>query len=335
MKNKKLKTIISVAALIACIVGSSIYVRAVHINGYIMTLVNVSLVYCCVVLGICLLLGLGGMLTFSCMVYMGMGSYVVGVLTTKVGVDPLLTVIIAPIFTALFAYILGRILLKLNGTFFMFADMGIMYVLTNVYGFWTEVTGGAIGIQGIPKLDVFGFIFNTKERWFTLFITVTLLLVVAVLRIRKTEFGRSLMAVRDDQIAAQTLGVNVYRTKYIAYTLAATFAGFIGGLYALNVGTLSASLFQYNIVVNCITMAVVGGMQSPFGILFASFVITILPEVLRVAGEYMRLINGFLVIIMMIFLPTGLAGLVSDTYKKIVRKIKKGKASKTNKEVQA
>jgi len=323
MKKKNLlKELIVFVALVVLVVVATLVTNSVC-NNYHMTIINVSMFYFVAVAGICLFLGYGGTLCFTAMTYLGLGAYTTAFLTTKHGVNPVLAVLVSIVACAVVCYVLGIILLKLNGAFFMFADMGIMYVLTNIFNYFEPFTGGANGIVGIPKLSVFGYKFDNMHKWFPLLLVLSIIVIMMISRIRKTTFGRSLMAIRDDTYAALSLGVDVFMTKVYAYTIAGALAGLSGGLYALHNGVVSATLFSYNVELNLITMTIIGGMQSPIGCFLGAFIINALPETIRFVQQYLRLFYGVLVIVMMIFMPTGLAGFAESIYKKILVLIRK------------
>ena len=136
---------------------------------------------------------------------------------------------------------------------------------------------------------------------------------------------------RDNDTAALTLGVNVYKTKVIAFSIAGLLAGLAGGLYALNIGFISSDMFNYERSTLVLIITMIGGVNSAFGIILGALLINVLPEFLRdfpTISRYLQLIYGLAVIVMMIFMPMGLAGAVGDLWKKLVRKLTKGTAVK-------
>ena len=161
-----------------------------------------------------------------------------------------------------------------------------------------------------------------------------LVTIVALLveRIRSTQLGRSLAAIRDNETAALTLGVNVYRTKIIAFIITGILGALAGGLYALNNGFISSDMFNFERSTLVIIITMIGGVNNSFGIVLGSILINVIPEMLgedfTVISRLLQLIYGVLVIIMMIFMPMGIAGLVSTVYNKIKMSVKKKNSEK-------
>lgn len=320
MKNRNaLKILLTLAGLIAVVLVATFAVNA-FCNTYHMSLINTSLLYFITIAGITLNLGYGGFFGFSSIAFLGLGSYLCAYLTTKTGISPILAVLIATVVTTAVVYLLGLALLRLNGAFFMFGSMGLLFIATTIFTNWVEFTGGPNGIYGIPTLQVGGFRFDSYYKWFPLLVILAILMIFILVRIKNTSLGRSLMAVRDDETAACTLGVNVYQTKVIAFAMGGAFAGFAGALYALHNGVVSASLFNFNVQLSFVIMVMLGGVQSPIGTLAGAFLVNALPEVLRFADRYINIIYGVMVILLMIFMPTGLAGLFSEGFKKARQK---------------
>ena len=143
-----------------------------------------------------------------------------------------------------------------------------------------------------------------------------LLVSIAVERIRSTKLGRSLAAVRDNETAAKTFGINVYMTKVYAFVIAGAICGFAGAIYAMMNKYISADTFSFDVGVQYIIMAMLGGVNNTVGCIVGAILIGMLPEWLRSMEGYMQLIYGVGVILLMIFMPMGLSGLLQSLLKK-------------------
>jgi branched-chain amino acid transport system permease protein len=150
-------------------------------------------------------------------------------------------------------------------------------------------------------------------------------------RIRSKQLGRSLASVRDNETAALTLGVNVYKTKTIAFTIAGVLGALAGGMYALNIGFISSDMFNFERSTLLIIITMIGGVNNSFGIVLGSILINVIPEAMRdfeLVSKLLQLIYGILVIIMMVFMPMGIAGMFETLYKKLKFYLRKKKKEK-------
>ena len=187
--------------------------------------------------------------------------------------------------------------------------------------------------SGVSSIQIFGWTPKDYNEWFYLLAVIVLLTAILVERIRRTQLGRSLAAVRDNEVAAQTLGINVFMTKVIAFTIAGIFAAVAGALYAMHSQFVSSDMFTFERSTTYIIMGMLGGINNTAGVFVGSVLVTLLPEWLRGMQQYLQLIYGIGVILLMIFMPMGLAGLSSSICKSIKRALGK-KTSSAHKEEQ-
>ncbi|HCG59147.1 MAG TPA: amino acid ABC transporter permease [Lachnospiraceae bacterium] len=190
----------------------------------------------------------------------------------------------------------GEILKNVLNSLYIGADSaGLHFSLKDQFSLNMEPTGkvlmkGAMGITGIRKFSVFSV--------GILLIALTLLF---VLNLMNSRAGRAITAIRDDDIAARSIGINLTKYKLMAFVSSAVIAGFAGVLYALNFASLVAKKFDYNLSINILVMVVLGGMGSIPGAIIAAVVLTVLPELLRGFSQYRMFIYSIVLIIMMLF----------------------------------
>ena len=299
-----------------------------HLNSYFMTLINTALIYFLCVSGQSILLGMGGQLSMCSVTFMGLGGFLAAQLVTTYGLPPVAAILLGAALTTVAGWLLGLVLMRLKSGFFVFGTIGLLQIGSTIFTNFKPLCGGPDGIFGLPKLVLFGVTFQTMQTWMILLMVITIFAILLISRIRASSLGRSLMAVRDDEIAAYTLGVNVYRTKVIGFTISCALGGLAGGLLAFHNGVVSSSLFTFNTQLQFIIMTMLGGVNSTIGTLFGTFLVIALPELLRPLANYMTLIYGITVIVLMIFLPMGLGGLVESIYKKVIRARKKAAVRK-------
>lgn len=314
-KKKLISRIVTVAFLILLV---ALVPRIT--NSYTMTVVNTMLIYYIAALSVSIIFGLAGQLALSGGVFMALGGFIAARLVLSYNVDTVAAIFISVIVVSAVSVIFGYALMRLSGVFFCFGTMALMQIGSSIFDNFRPLSGGPDGIYGIPKLAVFGFEFDSLTKWFYLLCGVCLLCAFLVNRIKKTSIGRGLACVRDNNIAANTLGINVYSTKVIVFVISAAFSALAGALLAFHNGTISPSLFTLTTSTNYLLMAIIGGVTSPLGTFFGTALVTMMPEWLRPMKEYLILINGVLIIILMVFMPAGIKGLL-DVIKKRVMKL--------------
>lgn len=292
---------------------------------YMMKVINEGLIYFIAVLGLSVVLGLGGQVTFSTAGMMGIGAYICAIFTTRYGWDPLPALLLAMVGGGIFSYLMGLALFRLKGSYFAFASIGLTNLIYTVLQNWMDVTGGPDGISRIPKLDLYIFECTNYYDFFKVFLIIALICGLVVQRIRKSYFGRSLASVRDNEIAAQCLGINVYRTKVLSFVVAGVLACLAGGLYAYQSGYISPDPFKFDRSAIYLIMVMLGGVDSTVGALIGSLLLTILPEKMRFMQDYYMLIYGIGVIILMIVMPMGIMGIVNILRHKLRNRLMKRK----------
>ncbi|MBQ4012047.1 MAG: branched-chain amino acid ABC transporter permease [Erysipelotrichales bacterium] len=295
------------------------------VNPYIMKVINLGLIYFVAVAGLCVILGMGGQPTFSTAGMMGLGAYTVALLTTLKGWSPVPALIVAVLWVSVFSIFMGLALFRLKGSYFSFASIGFTSLIFTVLTNWLDLTGGPDGIKNIPRLGIGEFVCKNYYDYFRVLFIIALVCYLIIQRIRKSYLGRALGCVRDNEIAAQCMGINAYRTKVISFIIAGAFAAFAGGLYALHERYISPAPFQYDQSAIYLIMIMLGGVNSTGGALIGSLFMTWLPERIRFLASYSRLIYGIGVIILMNVMPMGIMGMIDNLRYKLRKKLKKAK----------
>ena len=299
-------------------------------STYLTKIMNTALCYCMVAFGLQLMLGMGGQMVFSGISFFGMGAYVAANLRTdRLGIqqppDGLVTVLIAILVVGAIGFLLGLVFMKLKGVFCVFATVGLVAICFSLFSFYEPLFGLPDGISQIRRITLLGSkpIDNSKT-WYLILSVFVIIVALINNRISNSQFGRSLSAVRDDEIAAQTLGVNIYWTRVWGFVVGACYAGAAGALFAMHQTFVVAGMFTADKGSMILVSTVLGGMLSTPGILLGSILVTFLPELLRsVSSGLIMLVFGILVIVLMIFMPMGLGGLFDDLVKKLRRRKKK------------
>jgi branched-chain amino acid transport system permease protein len=324
VKNMNLKIKVSTLLIILGVLAF-VFIIPYVTKGYSIMVINLGLIYAIAALGVSVMLGMGGQLAFSAVAFMGVGAYLTGNLNNgRLGVtlSTPVVLLIAILISAVLAYALGLVLFRLKGTYFTFATIGLVQVAWAFYLNYKPLFGGPDGVSNIANLKIFGFSPANYNQWFYVLIIFVLIVAFLVEKVRSSQLGRSLAAIRDNEIAAYTLGINVYKTKVIAFTIAGVLAAIAGALYAMHSRFVSSDMFTFERATSYIIMAMLGGVNNTTGVVVGSLLVTALPEWLRGLQKYLQLIYGIGVILLMVFMPMGLAGVAANISKGIKRKLK-------------
>ncbi|PIC64091.1 branched-chain amino acid ABC transporter permease [Sporosarcina sp. P13] len=306
-------------------------------NPYFMYVINLILIYILLVLGLDLLVGYTGQVSIGHGAFFGIGAYIAAIFSTKLGLSFWLTLPIAILATAIIGFIIGFIGLKLIEEYLVMATLAFGTIIWLVFLNWTDVTGGPMGIALIPpppemNFGLFTLSFTQYADYYPLLLFFVIVAIIITKLLINSGFGRSCTAIRDDELAAQSMGIPVFRTKVIMFTISASYCGAAGTLYAHFIHVVSPETFNFTMSVTILTMVMIGGQGSIIGAVLGASLLTIFSEALRAAPELRMLIYGLLIVIMMMFFPRGIMGIISF-YRKLIekrallKKLKGGKAT--------
>lgn len=293
--------IFAVALLLPLVVSSNYYIR----------LINLSLIFALLAVSLNVVLGYAGQLSLGHAGLFGIGAYVTALMTAgQGGVTFWPAFLAAGIVTGVAGLLIGIPTLRLKGHYLALATLGFGEIMRTLFFNWREVTHGMDGIGDIPAPSVGFFSFAGDARFYYLALAALGLAMLAVHRLEYSKFGRMLAAIRDAELAAGVIGIDVPRLKVMAFFISAVLAGFSGSLYAHLVGFISPDVFVFDVSAQVLSMVVIGGIGTTWGPVIGAVVLTFLPEMLRVSKSYYQLIYGAGIAAMIIFLPGGMLGLV-------------------------
>ena len=292
-------------------------------------LATLTLIYIMLGLGLNVVVGLAGLLDLGYVGFYAVGAYSYALLNTYFGLSFWECLPIAGLLAATFGFLLGFPVLRLRGDYLAIVTLGFGEIIRILLNNMTTLTGGPNGISGIPKPtlgglefnrtvkdggfgtfhDFFGIAYNANHKVIFLYL-MALVLVVATLfvinRLLRMPLGRAWEALREDEIACKSLGLNPTIIKLTAFTIGACFAGFAGSFFASRQGFISPESFVFIESAIVLAIVVLGGMGSQIGVVLAAIVMTVLPELAREFNEYRMLMFGLLMVFMMIWRPQGL-----------------------------
>ena len=292
-------------------------------------LATLVLIYIMLALGLNVVVGLAGLLDLGYVAFYAVGAYTFALLSQYFGISFWFALPIGALLAALFGLVLGFPVLRLRGDYLAIVTLGFGEIIRILLNNWTNVTGGPNGIGGIPDPTLFGMEFGRRvkeegnssfhetfgiayageHKVIFLYLIALVLAVITAMVIRRfmrMPVGRAWEALREDEIAARSLGLSRTAVKLSAFTIGAFFAGFAGTVFASKQGFISPESFVFLESAIILAIVVLGGMGSQLGVILAAIAVTILPELAREFSEYRMLIFGAAMVLMMVWRPQGL-----------------------------
>jgi branched-chain amino acid transport system permease protein len=293
---------------------------------YLLDLGVLVLTYVMLGWGLTIVVGLAGLLDLGYVAFYAVGAYTYGILSTNFGLGFWECLPLAGLLAATFGVLLGFPVLRLRGDYLAIVTLAFGEIIRVVILNWTTLTGGPNGIAGIPRPTLFGLTFtagggpgtfsnffglepNLTQRAIYLYYVIfglALLTNWVSLRNRRLPLGRAWEALREDEIACRSLGINVTVTKLTAFAMGALFGGFAGAFFATRQAFISPESFTFGESAIVLAIVVLGGLGSQLGVALAAIVLIGGPEIFRDLQEYRMLIFGAALVIMMIVRPRGL-----------------------------
>jgi branched-chain amino acid transport system permease protein len=272
--------------------------------------------YAIVAIGLNLLVGYTGKISFGHNAFMAMGAYASGILTVRFDWPPLPAMIAAAASTGLVAFVIGAPILRLRGHYLAMITLAFSQVVIIVSTRWTEVTGGLTGIPGVPDFSVFGFSFDTKLKMYYLIWGIAIVLFLFSFRIVDSRFGRALRALGAHETAAGALGVDVVRCRIQIFVLSAVYAALAGSLYAHFLNYVNGTFFDLSVMIQLMAILVVGGIGTLWGPVIGAVLLIWVSQSLGNYAEYSQLIFGLLYGGALLFLPGGVVGEIAARLKR-------------------
>ena len=296
------------AALAVCVLAIGGALSLVF-PEYYLRLLNLSVISAVSVVGLNIAFGYAGLISLGHAAFVGLGAYVLAILTTRIGLSPWLAMPASVAVTVVFAIVIGLPLLRLKGHYLALATLGLNVSFVIVASNWLELTGGTNGISQIPPFHVLSVSLTTERGFLWLALVSLAIVVVLASLLHRSRYGRALIAVRDDELASEMTGLDTPRLKLLGFALSAACAAIAGCLFACHVRFISPDDFSYTNSITYLAMLIVGGESSIVGAILGAVLLTFLPEWLRFLGNAYLALFGILVFSVLVFLPSGIVGL--------------------------
>ncbi|MCL5962240.1 MAG: ATP-binding cassette domain-containing protein, partial [Chloroflexi bacterium] len=279
-------------------------------SRYFMGLIVLAGIYSILVLGFNFALGYTGQISLGHAAFYAIGAYTSALLAVNLKLPFWVTLPSSALFAGLSGAAVGLPCLRLRGHYLALATLGLGEIVRLVLQNWIELTKGTSGIRNIPPPSFGSLVLDNNTSFFYLVVLLVALLAFVSWRVERSKFGRSFFAIREQEVAAEAVGINTTSRKVLAFAISAAYAGIAGSLYAHGTTFITPDVFSFEESVIIATMLLIGGIGSVGGALLGSVLITFLPEMLRFLKDWYMLAYGVGIVLLMLFLPSGLFGLI-------------------------
>lgn len=272
-------------------------------------------------IGLNILTGFTGQISIGVGAFLGVGGYTSAILTAKLGLSFWIAMPIAGIITAVVGGLFGLPSLRLKGLYLAIATLAAQVIILFVISRWDSLTGGTAGMV-LSRPEIGGFVFYSETSYFYLMFGVLIITAMFALNLFRSRVGRAFIAVRDRDIAAEVMGIDLFKYKVLAFIVSSFFVGVAGALLGHYTMVVSPELYSISVSIEYLAIILVGGLGSVFGSIYGAVFITLLPVVLRSGVELLsavfpdisnvlngmkEVVFGLVIILFLIYEPEGLA----------------------------
>ncbi|SDP04927.1 high-affinity branched-chain amino acid ABC transporter permease LivM [Desulforhopalus singaporensis] len=276
-----------------------------------------ALMYVVLGLGLNIVVGMAGLLDLGFVAFYAVGAYSYALLNHHFGLGFWAVLPIGGGLAAFAGILLGFPVLRLRGDYLAIVTLGFGEIIRLILENWNEFSMGPSGISNIDRPYFFGINLSLEHSILYLYYIMILFLIVTIFivnRLQNSRLGRAWIALREDEIACQAMGIDKRKTKLVAFALGAFWAGVVGVIFAAKTTFINPASFTFLESAIILSIVVLGGMGSIVGVIFGALILILLPEYLRALSEYRMLAFGAILVAMMVFRPQGLISKIRRTY---------------------
>jgi branched-chain amino acid transport system permease protein len=293
-------------------------------NEYHYFIMNLILIHLIAAIGLQLLIGFTGLLSLGHAAFMGVGAYTSALLVTQWGFPFILSIFFAGLVAAIFGLIVGVPSLRIKGFYLMVATLALQFVIDYIIIHWESVTRGMRGIE-LPTPQLLGISLEKNQTYFLLLFVLTVFLMWGAKNITRSKIGRAFIAIRDNDVSAEIIGIPVFPYKLLSFSISAFYAGVAGALFAGLLRTAIPEDYTFLHSIIFLAMVLVGGLGQLVGTVFGVIFITLVPVLLDLIVSYLanvydpnftiylgpmkEFVFGGLIILFIVLEPEGLVGL--------------------------
>ncbi|RAH97301.1 hypothetical protein DLJ53_29295 [Acuticoccus sediminis] len=314
-------------AALACLVLGALAPLIFGGQPYVLYVLTLALCYTIPAIGVNILYGYTGLVSLGHMGFAGVGAYTTALLMKDVGVPFVPALLGGALAAGVLGVLVGIPCLRLRSHFFIVVTLAVGMILFTLFNNLDALTGGAEGLPGIPRPAPFSigpidFEFRSLTGFYMLTFVVTALIFALQFVLVRSDFGRSLSSVRQDEALASARGVNVFGHKLMAFALSTAIAGAGGAMKVLFLRAAAPMSFDMHESINLMMMLILGGAGYLVGPVVGAITFIAVPEFLRIAAEMRFIFFGFVLLVLARFAPRGICGLAESAYKKLGRREK-------------
>ena len=296
-------------------------------HEYYLSIFNLVFIAIVGALGLNILVGYTGQISIGHAAFMSVGAYTAANLATKLGLPFWVTLPAGGLMAAFIGAVVGIPSLRIKGTYLAIATLASQLIIEWVINHTPAISGGASASIEVPRPSLFGTPLKTQGQLYFFLLFFAMLAIVATMNLARSRIGRAFVAIRDQDIAAEIIGINIFRYKLLAFAISSFYAGVCGVLYTYYFGIANYEAFQINVSIDYLAMIIVGGLGSVLGSVLGAIFVTMLPIAIRtvvetfggyiwdtgalsaVAASMRLVIFGMLIILFLVLEPEGLARL--------------------------
>ncbi|MBE1552962.1 branched-chain amino acid ABC transporter permease [Sporosarcina limicola] len=275
------------------------------LNIYWLDVLTFVLFYVVLAQGLNIVVGYTGLLDLGYAAFFAVGAYTTAILMTTFHWSFWLTLPVAFLFAVVAGVIVGAPTLRLRSDYLAIVTLGFGEIV-RILAINLEITGSASGIYGIPRPTIGSYVLSTQKDFYYLILVVAILSIIIVYRLGNSRIGRAWVYIREDEDAAEAMGINRIRLKLLSYASGAVIGSFAGSVFAVKMTAIAPLSFSFQQSVMILLAVVLGGLGSIRGVVVGAALVIVLPEILRGVDDWRHLIFGVSLIVMMVFRPQGI-----------------------------
>ena len=300
-----------------CVAAGLLCVPALFSLDYYLHIFVMAGIHAMLAISLGLIIGFTGQVSLCHAAFYGIGAYASALASLNLGFPFWIAMWVGGLLAGVLSYALGRLVLRLKGHFLAITTAFFGVLVTVVLNNWVPLTKGPMGIPGIPRPSLPAFLgtladFESRVAYYYLVLVCVLGVTYLVYRIVGSRLGRALIAIRENEELAQSVGIDTMRYKVFAFTLGGGLAGIAGAFYAHYILFISPVTFTIGESINILVMVIFGGMTTLAGPIIGAAILTILPELLRMAGALRLVIYGLALMAFIVWMPQGIVGAVRE-----------------------
>lgn len=277
-------------------------------QDYFIDVLVMAGIYILLALGLNIIVGFTGLLNLGFAAFYAIGAYTYALLNTKLSLGFWASLPVSASFAALAGLLLAVPALRLRGDYLAIVTLGFGEIVRLVLNNWDSLTNGPNGITGIDRPLLFGLSLGKLNYYYYLVFVIVIFAVVVIRRVESTRIGRAWTAIKENEIAALSMGINTTTYKLYAFAFGTFWAGVAGVLFSAKMQFVSPESFTFMESILILSMIILGGLGNTYGAIIGAFILVLLPEILREVQLYRMLILGIGLVLLMIFRPQGILG---------------------------